>query len=343
MKKNLAKDTIIAITDSNIVSHDGAQEIKLVTHLGYSLDSIDNDGKLFSSHHYESVNGSTLDKSFEDVLLDKSRNKEPEYYDYYVENFLTDITMNFSTASTIVNDKSSLKSNINDLIKEIKETTSKGASVNFDNLKTKFTVNGVDFTFKELSDASRVFSNAKSILKNPGSTLDYRDYAEMGLVKSKVSSYVQKNLNKEQGDLLKSSMSTKIANVIKGQNEALYNLQGIKIYVNSNNKYYKFQNVAVATNVDYANKIMDVFANIDTNDQNALKSACNQYKSIMTPVYTEYGIYNTANNSALTEILNDDKDTLMNMADENFKIRTLSISEVRAYIKSRENIIDTIR
>ena len=35
--------------------------------------------------------------------------------------------------------------------------------------------------------------------------------------------------------------------------------------------YYKFQNVAVATNVDYANKIMDVFANIDTNDQNALK------------------------------------------------------------------------
>ena len=73
----------------------------------------------------------------------------------------------------------------------MKKKTSEGISNNIENLNTKFKVNGVDFTLKELVDSSKVMDYAGSIVNTLGG-MDYNDYAEMGVAKGKVSSYAEK-------------------------------------------------------------------------------------------------------------------------------------------------------
>lgn len=59
----------------------------------------------------------------------------------------------------------------------MEKNISKGIFNNIENLNTNFNVNGVDFTFKELMDSSKVINYANSILMNTGSGLDYVNYA----------------------------------------------------------------------------------------------------------------------------------------------------------------------
>ena len=67
---------------------------------------------------------------------------------------------------------------------------------------TVYNIDGVTFTAAELSASREVMKNAISMLPTKGSSLDYKDYASMGIASNMVSSYAQKNLTQEQAGVI---------------------------------------------------------------------------------------------------------------------------------------------
>ncbi|GAA0077427.1 hypothetical protein UT300005_18050 [Clostridium sp. CTA-5] len=292
---------------------------------------IGKDGKEFAVTSYCKVKGETLNKDYLDVFTSKAHGKEVKCYDYYVKNFVAKISQNFSDSNSLKDDENSIEKGIDDLVNEMKENISEGISNNIENLNTKFNVNGVDFTLKELVDSSKVMDYAGSIV-NTLSGMDYIHYAEMGVAKGKVSSYTEKNLNTDQQKLLNSTMSARIQKVIDSVPEistVIENLKRVNIKIDmvtdKNSKYYAVKSVERATNKEYAQKVMDTFANVDYSNPESFDKAIEEYKIIIKPTLEEEGIINMGKNHALDDTINYEANKLKTLFDKNYK-RVISSS-----------------
>ncbi|ADK17032.1 MULTISPECIES: hypothetical protein [Clostridium] len=289
------------------------------------------DGKEFTVTSYCKIKGETLNKDYLDVFASKAQGKDVSYYDYYVNNFVAKIAQNFSDSSSLKEDEKSIKKGITDLIGEMKRNISKGISNNIENLNTKFKVNGVDFTLKELVDSSKVMDYACSIVNTLGG-MDYSDYAEMGIAKGKVSSYAEKNLNVEQQKLLNSTMSARIQKVIDSEPEISTVIEDLKrvnikidMVTDKNSKYYAVKSLERATNKEYAQKIMDTFANVDYSNAKSFDKAIEEYKVLIKPVLEEAGIKNMGKNDALDYTIDYEANNLKTLFDKDYK-RVISSS-----------------
>lgn len=297
---------------------------------------IGKDGKEFAVTSYCKVKGETLNKDYLDVFCSKAQGKDVNCYDYYVNNFVAKITQNFSDSSSLKNDEKSIEKGIDDLVGEMKKNISKGIPNNIENLNTKFKVNGVDFTLKELVDSSKVMDYACSIVNTLGG-MDYNHYAEMGIAKGKVSSYAEKNLNTEQQKLLDSTMSARIQKVIDSVPEIstiIENLKRLNIKIDmvtdKNSKYYAVKSLERATNKEYAQKIMDTFANVDYSDVNSFDKAIEEYKTLIKPTLEEEGIINMGENDALDFTINYETNNLKTLFDKNYKRVISSSAKVKS-------------
>lgn len=289
------------------------------------------DGKEFTVTSYCKIKGENLNKDYLDVFASKAQGKDVNYYDYYVNNFIAKIAQNFSDSSSLKEDEKSIKKGIDDLTLEMKRNISKGVSNNIENLNTKFKVNGVNFTLKELVDSSKVMDYACSIINTLGG-MDYNDYAEMGIAKGKVSSYAERNLNAEQQKLLNSTMSARIQKVIDSVPEistVIENLKRVNIKIdmvtNKNSKYYAVKSLERATNKEYAQKIMDTFANVDYSNEKSFDKAIEEYKILIKPTLEEEGIINMGKNDALDYTINYEANNLKTLFDKDYK-RVISSS-----------------
>ncbi|QXE19027.1 hypothetical protein [Clostridium sp. 001] len=289
------------------------------------------DGKEFTVTSYCKIEGETLNKDYLDVFASKAQGKDVNYYDYYVNNFVAKIAQNFSDSSSLKEDETSIKKGITDLVGEMKRNISKGVSNNIENLNTKFKVNGVDFTLKELVDSSKVMDYACSIVNTLGG-MDYSDYAEMGIAKGKVSSYAEKNLNVEQQKLLNSTMSARIQKVIDSEPEISTVIEDLKrvnikidMVTDKNSKYYAVKSLERATNKEYAQKIMNTFANVDYSNTKSFDKAIEEYKVLIKPVFEEAGVINMGKNDALDYGINYEANTLKTLFNKDYK-RVISSS-----------------
>lgn len=297
---------------------------------------IGKDGKEFEVTSYCKVKGENLNKDYLDVFCSKAQGKDVKYYDYYVKNFAAKIAQNFSDSSSLKDDEKSIEKGIDDLVSEIKKNISKGIPNNIENLNTKFKVNGVDFTFKELVDSSKVMDYACSIVNTLGG-MDYIDYAEMGIAKGKVRSYGEKNLNAEQQKLLNSTMSTRIQKVIDSVPDISTQIENLKrsnikidIVTDKNSKYYAVKSIECATNKEYAQKIMDTFANVDYSNPKSFDKAIDEYKILIKPTLEEEGIINMGRNDALDFTINYEANKLKPLFDKNYKSVILSSAKVKS-------------
>ncbi|WP_027626424.1 hypothetical protein [Clostridium lundense] len=304
---------------------------------------IGKDGKKFEVVSYYKVKGETLNKDYLDVFSSKAQGKDVKCYDYYVKNFLAKITKNFSDSGSLKNDEESLKKGIDDLVGEMKKNISKGISNNIENLNTKFNVNGVDFTLKELMDSSKVMDYANSILRTTGSGLNYENYAEMGIAKGKVNTYAEKNLNTDQQKLLNSTMSARIQKIIDSVPEKVDETYKKGIVVDKNNKFYAIKNVQAATNIEYAKEIMDTFANVDYSNIESFEKATEIYRNLIKPVLESAGVINIGRNQALTDTTNYEINKFKSLFDESYKRVFLSAAEVRKMFGNSKNVIDICR
>ncbi|WP_252243148.1 hypothetical protein [Clostridium sp. ZBS14] len=304
---------------------------------------IGKDGKNFEVVSYYKVDGENLDKDYMDVFSSKVQGENVKCYDYYVENFVAEITKNFSDSTSLKTDKESLKYGIENLITEMKKNISNGISNDIENLNTRFNVNGVDFSFKELRNSSKVMEYSNSILVNVGSGLDYENYAEMGIAKGKITTYAEKNLNVYQQKLLNDTMSARIENIINSVPEKVDETFKKAIVIDKNNEFYSMKNIQGATNIEYARKIMNTFSNVDYSNTESFEKAINEYRTLIKPVLESAGVKNIGRNQSLTDTTNYNIKKLKSLFDESYKRVFLSAAEVRKMFGNSKNVIDIFR
>lgn len=84
---------------------------------------------------------------------------------------------------------------------------------------TAYNIDGVTFTSVELSGCREVMKNAVSMLPTKGSSLDYADYASMGIASNMVSSYTRKNLTEEQAGVINQAMEEYLDSMVQAEQE----------------------------------------------------------------------------------------------------------------------------
>ncbi|BCN29595.1 hypothetical protein bsdtb5_08900 [Anaeromicropila herbilytica] len=303
--------------------------------------SIGKDGKEFSVPiGYYKMNNENLTRDYMDVFSSKAQGKDVSNYEYYVKNFITDITKDFSDSSSVKNDEVSIEKGVGDLVSEMQENKSLGISNEIGNLKTKFSVNGVDFTIKELMDSKKTMDYATSMIPTTGSGLDYMNFGDMGIAKGKVRTFAEQNLNKEQQDLLNSTISARVEKIINSVPEKVNpNYLKDKI-IDENNKFYSIKNTQAATNTEYARKIMDTFENVDYTDIDSFKKASQEYRRLIKPVCESFGVINIGRNQALTDVINYEINRFEKFYDESYQRVYLTPDEFKEKIRTAKNVID---
>lgn len=183
---------------------------------------------------------------------------------------------------------------------------------------TNFVVdNTVAFTGDEMSKTTKVVNEALSSLKIPGSSLDYIDYAQMGIVENTIRSFAKENLNEEQTELVLKTVSDHMGNMISKELEESFVIDD-RYYGKRDNgdvvqrmqQYIKDmvaksdlpeqtkRNFAAkrvgspvmimsASNMELTDSIRTMFADMDWEDDNVRRSAFEKYSNQILPAYLE--------------------------------------------------------
>ena len=64
--------------------------------------------------------------------------------------------------------------------------------------------------------------------------------------------------------------------------------------------------VQSASNKEVAKSIMELFKNVNLQDEDAINHILQQYREIIAPAYKSFGLQNTANSNSLTNVIEQD-------------------------------------
>lgn len=84
-----------------------------------------------------------------------------------------------------------------------------------------FDVDGVLFSNEEMKACKEIMKYAKSLLPTKGSSLNYNDYASMGITENMASSYAEEHLTKEQADVFNRYMKSYLDSYIQAEEDTL--------------------------------------------------------------------------------------------------------------------------
>lgn len=187
-----------------------------------------------------------------------------------------------------------------------------------------FRIEGISFTKNEIDKARKVMKNAISYLPTAGSSLDYKDYASMGIAINSVSDWADSNLSEEQSGVIKKAIRIYMDFLSFSERE---NQQNMGVVIDSS-KYYgatvcndetdmminklrdhlskvtgmtytptsgNVVTLQSATNHELTSAIRELFTNVDLSDSDSVKQAYHMFKVMVTPAYNTYGITNQQN------------------------------------------------
>jgi hypothetical protein len=273
------------------------------------------DGSVFTvSSYYDASGDNSLNESYENVLLKKASGAEVSNFDLYISNLTSDITSYFSTKSSLENDKAEIKGGINDVLAEISRNIQDGKENPLADLQTTLNVNGIDWKFSDILNTMSVMSEGLDGFKTSLS-LDYSDYAKMGVAIGFANTYAKENLNEEQCSYVNDIMQAKTNYLAKRQNEwvaaNLADGQSKEVYSNSTEreKYYSLGSYKIATGMDLANTIKDLFANCDYTNEKSVSDALKQYGELLRPVRLADG----TNVNKVSQVLQKDVSAVSSM------------------------------
>lgn len=285
-KENFCNDRIVTGQGART-----AEECGLVTGKNFANKTTvaGADGSIFTvSSYYDASGNNSLSESYEDVLQKKANGEEVSNFDIYMANLTADITSYFSTASSLGNDTTEIRNKISDVLAEISLNIQNGKNNSLADLQTTLNINGVNWKFSEVMKTMSVMEQGLGDFKTTLS-LDYSDYAKMGVAIGFANTYAKENLNEAQSSYVNDIMQAKTNYLVQRQNEWVdSNLSEVQreVAVNTTGreKYYALGSYKIATDMDLANEIKDMFSNVDYSDENTFSDILQRYKDILRPI-----------------------------------------------------------
>ena len=174
----------------------------------------------------------------------------------------------------------SITRGVYNLVDEMKENLKNGVANTLDNLKTKFTIEGRDFTYKEMSAIQKTGSYLQKMIGG-NSPCSYDDYMKMGMARA----YAYKpelGLTRDQADVLRIAAERRI-------NERLENnKKWIEIAASEEQNsrwkgYYIGGTIAVASNTQIISGIVKAFSEMDPTDPSSVENAVKRYQELLKP------------------------------------------------------------
>ena len=277
------------------------------------------DGRLFYvSKWHDTASDETFDSDYMSVLESAARGEtEEEHLLNYARlyNFNADIRSFFSTVDTSLDDRNYIKECLEAAIEEIRQNIAEGKENPAEDLQTKITLNGVDWSISDLAGAVQAlktacFSSSTAVTDNytieNTVVMDYKDYARLGMAMGYVSRYAAENLDKEHADALNAIMQVR-ADAAIARNSAYMEehqaetdaewarIQSAPDYYlykanwDDRRQYYSYgRNNCLATNKQLINKMMEIFTSVGSGK--SINGALSEYYNLMTPVYNSLNI-----------------------------------------------------
>lgn len=271
------------------------------------------DGSTFTvSSYYDASGGNALSESYEDVLLKKAGGTEVANYDLYISNLTADITSYFSTASSVESDTEEIKSKMKDVLAEISSNIQNGKENPLSDLQTTLNINGIEWNFSDIVNTMSVMEQGLGEFKTKLS-LDYSDYAKMGVAIGVTNAYAKEHLNEEQCRYVNDIMQAKTDYLVQRQNEWVENHisddlnEGVNSAAREN--YYSLGSYKIATNTELVDEIKNLFSDADYSDEKAFSEALQKYKDLLRPVKLADG----TDVSKISQILQKNADSIVSM------------------------------
>lgn len=243
------------------------------------------DGSKFPmSYEYNLVTHDMYDSNYLDILIGKASGNEDFYYFQYHNNMVTDIITTFSTASTYKTDIANVRNGINAFIEEIRQNIADGKENPTDDLQTQITIGGVDWKFTDLLKTSvlmkRSFDGIDRVI-----TMDYIQYAQMGLSIGNVKKFAEENLNEEQNALVDMLLQAKADYYDRRMEESMEKDKDhwMNAYTTpQRQEYYKYGNWVSASNVEAREAFKELFSAVGRTT--TMSSAMARYNQMIVPI-----------------------------------------------------------
>lgn len=306
--KNQIKDRIANLDVPNILDVKGKSITDAQNNLRFSERTVvGRDGSTFQIGYYSnSKTGEKYRSGYLDILAEKATGINNSSYVEYFSNMTSDIMSVFGTAATYKEDMGTVQRAIFSAIDEMKENIANGKENPIENLKTAVTIGGVEWNFKDIMNISALMINSFDGIDRT-ITMDYIEYAKMGLSIGNVQNFADKNLNKEQSDMVKSILKSRADYYDRRIDEEAERSRDKWIHTVSSEqrkKYYKYGYYVSATNEELRNSIRDIFASVGKSSD--LAEALSRYNQLMPPALKASGI----SESSFAQVLKNDAKTL---------------------------------
>lgn len=290
--KSQIKDRIANIKAPNILEIKGKPITDAPNYLRFSERTVvGRDGSTFQMGYYSnSKTGEKYRSGYLDILAEKAAGiNNPNYVEYF-SNMTFDIVSVFGTAATYKKDAGTVQRAIFSAIDEMKENIANGKENPYEDLKTSVRIGGVEWNFKDILNTSALTRNSFDDIDRT-ITMDYIEYAKMGLSIGNVQNYADKNLNKEQSDMVRAILKSRADYYDRRIDEAAEKSRDIWINAVSSEqrkKYYKYGYFVSATNEELRNSVRDIFASVGKSTN--LVGALTQYNKLMPPALKASGV-----------------------------------------------------
>lgn len=306
--KNQIKDRIANLDVPNILDVKGKSITDAQNNLRFSERTVvGRDGSTFQIGYYSnSKTGEKYRSGYLDILAEKATGINNSSYVEYFSNITSNIVSVFGTAATYKEDMGTVQRAIFSAIDEMKENIANGKENPIENLKTAVTIGGVEWNFKDILNISALMINSFDGIDRT-ITMDYIEYAKMGLSIGNVQNFADKNLNKEQSDMVKSILKSRADYYDRRIDEEAERSRDKWIHAVSSEqrkKYYKYGYYVSATNEELRNSIKDIFASVGKSSD--LAEALSRYNQLMPPALKASGI----SESSFAQVLKNDAKTL---------------------------------
>ncbi|HBI59727.1 MAG TPA: hypothetical protein DDY31_00695 [Lachnospiraceae bacterium] len=166
------------------------------------------------------------------------------------------------------------------LADEMKENIKNGVANTLDNLKTKFRIEGKDFTYKRLSEIQKTGNYIQTMIGG-NSPCGYEDYMRMGM--ARVYAYKPElKLTETQAELLSTAAERRINQRLE-ENRKWMNIAALEEQNSRWKGYYIGGSVAVASNAHIISETMKAFSEMDPFDNNSIEKAVLRYQELLKP------------------------------------------------------------
>ena len=259
---------------------------------GYDRTIYRDDGSSFTlRYQYNYRESKGYDKNYLSAIAAEVNGENDKGFYCLINNLANDIVSFFSSAKSFRDDSYAVRDAIEALMTEIRQNIADGKADPAKDLQTKVTINGTEWNFSELIGTIETLNTALDDLEHTGS-LDYEDYAKMGIKSAYLKDWAGKNLSEDKAAMVANAVEEKFYSYIMRQNKFLEeDAERWQSRYNTPERaeYYAYGSWMCASNVEHREAIKELFASADYSSPSKLAGIMNRYQSLMSPVFLANG------------------------------------------------------